>query len=63
MGDYFVMVYSTNGDFLPMLTEDDDFDVAKFETFEEAKEAAENCPLGAACGFEIFNINEPCEEW
>ena len=58
MGDFFVMLYTQNGSFTPMMV--DDYDIAKYETEEEARLAAKDNPLGEAFGYEIFEIGIGC---
>lgn len=55
---FFVMLYHPNTGYTPMTGEDDD--IARFESKETAREAAEHCTLGAAYGFEIFEIGDGC---
>jgi len=54
MGDFFVMLYTQNGSFVPMMV--DDYDIAKYKTEEEARLAATDNPLGEVFGYEIFEI-------
>ena len=56
---FFVMLYHPNTGYTPMTGEDDD-DIARFASKETAREAAEHCTLGAAYGFEIFEIGDGC---
>jgi len=51
-GDYFVMLNCQRGGITPMV--DENGDVEMFESFEEAKEVAEDNLLGMAFGFEVF---------
>jgi len=56
--DYFVMLYTQNGSFTPLVDIDefDNADIAKFETEDEARESAKSNMLGEAFGYEIFEI-------
>lgn len=51
-GDYFVMLNCQRGGIAPMV--DENGDVEMFESFEEAKEVAEDNLLGDSFGFEVF---------
>lgn len=51
-GDYFVMLNCQRVGITPMVNEH--WEVAMFESFEEAKEAAKDTLLGEAFGFEVF---------
>lgn len=50
-GDFFVMLTTQNGDYTPLMFDDD---IAKFETEELARECARNNPFGEHFGYEIF---------
>lgn len=50
--NFFVILNSYTGRPVPMT--DDQGELAWYETSEEAKEAADNCSLGCAYGYEIF---------
>lgn len=53
-GDYFVMVFFSDGNYTPLMENDDN--IAKFETREAAQKCAEENPLGENFGYEIFDI-------
>jgi len=52
--DFFVMLYTQVGDYVEMT--DDEGDVAKYHTMEEARAAALNSVYGETFGYEIFEI-------
>ena len=54
--DFFVMLNHPSRGYVPMDNGNRHFELAKFETAEEAKAAAENSSLGAEFGFEVFEI-------
>ena len=51
-GEYFVMLNLQRGGFTPMTNDDEE--LARFETQEEAEVGAKNNVLGGAFGFEVF---------
>jgi hypothetical protein len=51
-GDFFVMLTTQNGDYLPLI--DKYGDIAKFNTANAARDSAKNNPLGENFGYEIF---------
>ncbi|MFG0448354.1 hypothetical protein [Vibrio sp. YQ_11] len=59
-GDFFVMLTTQNGDYTPMMLCTDiatnEAELAKFETEQEAGEAARGTVLGEAFGYEIFEM-------
>ncbi|WP_333879008.1 hypothetical protein [Methylobacter sp.] len=54
-GDFFVMLFTQDGSYTP-LEQADKEDIARFETEEEARTAAESSLLGDMFGYEVFNI-------
>ena len=59
--EFFVMLYTQNGSYTPMMENDED--MAKYETIDDARAAAENSMLGSAFGYEVFQIGcgvQPC---
>lgn len=62
-GDFFVMLTTQNGSYTPLIVEEDEnneSEIAKFETQKKAEEAANNSALGAMFGFEVFEIGCGC---
>lgn len=55
---FFVMLDHPNcpGNYTPMDCGEDDFELARFATKEEAEDAAKNSVLGKAFGYEVFQI-------
>ena len=51
--DFFVMLNLQNGGITPMV-EDDDSNLATYETYEEAVQVASRNILGNTFGFEVF---------
>lgn len=50
---YFVMLTTQSGRSIPMMRNEE---VAFYETIEDAKLDAQNNPLGASFGFEVFEL-------
>ena len=55
IGQFFVMLYIGDDNYIP-LKDDDDDEIAKFDTLGDAMFAGESNPLGEAYGFEVFTI-------
>ena len=53
-GDYFVMLNTQDGNYVPLMFDMDT--IARFKTFNDAKVSAENNPLGEHYGYEVFCI-------
>lgn len=53
--DYFVMLYTQNGSFTPMMHDDD---IARYPSQKAARDAARNNLLGEHFGFDIFRIGD-----
>jgi len=54
-GDFFVVLYTQNGGYTPLVSGEYG-DIAKYQTEDEARTAAQNNMLGETFGFEIFEI-------
>ncbi|WP_155303458.1 hypothetical protein [Desulfosarcina widdelii] len=54
---FFVILNHQNGSVLPMV-ENDDGDLAMFETETDAVTAGNNNPLGEHYGFEVFELGD-----
>lgn len=52
------MLYTQNGGFTPLMNDEWDEDILKFETENEAREFAGKTGYGEAFGFEVFHIHE-----
>lgn len=55
MGDFFVMLNTQDGSYTPMMGE---YDIAKYQSKDDARTVAQNNMLGKAFGFSIFHIGE-----
>ena len=53
MGQYFVILNDQHGGALAMTGDDEGYQLALFDSYEEAYAAGENNLMGKACGFEI----------
>lgn len=53
-GDFFVMLNTPKSSYTPLMY--DDYDIAKYESIEDAQIAAENNSLGETFGYEVFEI-------
>jgi hypothetical protein len=53
---FFVMLSTQDGGYTPMDCGENDFELAKFSTKEEAEKAAKNSTLGDWFGYEVFEI-------
>ncbi len=51
-GDFFVMLNTQRGGFTPMT--DENGELATFDSLERARHGADNCVLGEAFGYEVF---------
>lgn len=63
-GDFFVMLTTQKGDYTPLMRctdiETNAEELAKFNSKDAAKDAAENSVLGANFGYEVFEIGCGC---
>ena len=63
-GDFFVMLTTHDGGYTPLRLStsirNGTSELAKFETKEQAKEAALNSGLGSEFGYEVFQRGDGC---
>ena len=54
--DFFVILNHPNGGYTPLM--DDDFEISRFRTEYEARQAAEDSFLGSKFGWQVFDVNQ-----